>query len=230
MRRLSWAASLHWLRWLVWRDVTLAWRRRSDLLGTLLFFVIVITLFPLSVGPDVQMLRSIAPGAVWVAALLASMLSLGRLFADDYTDGTLDQLLLAPQPIYLTVLGKVLAQWLVSAIPLLFTAPLVAVQFGLPLHAPLILTASLTVGTPVVLLIGSIGAALTLGLRGAHALTSLLVMPLCIPTLVFGAGAVQAVLESASPDADLRLLAAMLTLSLIFAPWAAAAALRVSVE
>jgi heme exporter protein B len=218
------------LRWLVWRDVTLAWRRRSDVLGTLFFFVMVVTLFPLSVGPETQLLRSIAPGVVWVAALLASMLSLSRLFAEDYADGTLEQMLLIPQPIYLTVLGKVFAQWLVCALPLVLAAPLLAVQFGLSLDAPLILTASLMLGTPVVLLIGSIGAALTLGLRGAGTLTSLLVMPLYIPTLIFGAGAVQAVLVGGSPSANMRLLAAMLIFAVIFAPWAAAAALRISLE
>jgi heme exporter protein B len=158
------------------------------------------------------------------------MLSLSRLFADDYADGTLEQLLLTPQPIYLIVLGKVFAQWLVCALPLLLTAPLLAVQFGLSRDAPLILMASLTLGTPVVLLIGSIGAALTLGLRGAGTLTSLLVMPLYIPTLVFGAAAVQAVLWGGSAAANMRLLAAMLIVALIFAPWAAAAALRISLE
>lgn len=228
MRPLSLAATL---RWLVWRDITLAWRRRSDVLGTLFFFVMVVSLFPLSIDPETHLLRSIAPGVVWVAALLAATLSLGRLFAEDHADGTLEQMLLTPQPIYLMVLGKVLAQWLVSAIPLLLVAPLLGVQFGLSsLEAPLVLTASLTLGTPVILLFGAIGAALTLGLRGAATLTSLIVMPLYIPSLVFGAGAVQAVLVDASPAANLRLLAALLILALTFAPWAAAAALRISLE
>ena len=227
MRPLTQAAML---RWLVWRDVTLAWRRRSDALGALFFFVMVVTLFPLSVGPETQLLRSIAPGVVWVAALLASMLSLGRLFAEDYADGTLEQMLLIPRPVYVLVLGKVLAQWLVCAVPLLLTAPLLGMQFGLSVDAPLVLTASLTLGTPVILLIGSVGAALTLGLRGANTLTSLLVMPLYIPTLVFGTGAVQAVVWGGSADANMRLLAAMLIFAFIFAPSAAAAALRISLE
>jgi len=227
MRRLSHGATFTHL---VRRDVTLAWRRQSDLFGTLFFFVMVVSLFPLSVGPETRLLRSIAPGVVWVAALLASMLSLSRLFADDYADGTLEQLLLTPQPIYLIVLGKVFAQWLVCAVPLLLTAPLLAVQFGLSLDAPLILTASLALGTPVVLLIGSVGAALTVGLRGAGTLTSLLVMPLYIPTLVFGAAAVHAVLWGGRAAANLRLLAAMLIVALVFAPWATAAALRISLE
>jgi heme exporter protein B len=218
------------LRWLVWREVTLAWRRRSDVCGALFFFVMVVSLFPLSIGPETRLLRSIAPGVVWVAALLASMLSLGRLFAEDHADGTLEQLLLTPQPTYLIVLGKVVGQWLVSVVPLLLLAPLLGVQLGLSLDAPLVLAASLTLGTPVVLLVGSIGAALTLGLRGAGTLTSLLVMPLYVPTLIFGAGTVQAVLGGVSPDANMRLLAAMLIVALIFAPWAAAAALRISLE
>src|SRR5688572_12229158 len=118
------------LRWIVWRDLILAWRRRSDILSTLVFFVIVVSLFPLGIGPETRLLRSIAPGVVWVAALLASMLSLGRLFADDYADGTLEQLLLTPQPPFLIVLAKVLAQWLVSAIPLVLMAPVLGLQFG----------------------------------------------------------------------------------------------------
>src|SRR5439155_13989210 len=174
------------IRWLVWRDVTLAWRRRSDLAGALVFFVLVVTLCPLSVGPDTRLLRSCAPGIVWVAALLASMLCLGRLFADDFADGSLEQLVLSPQPISVIVLAKVFAQWLVSVVPLLIAAPLIGLQFGLPRGMPMVLTASLALGTPVVLLVGAIGAALTLGLRGASTLTSLLVMPLYVPTLVFG--------------------------------------------
>jgi heme exporter protein B len=218
------------LRCLLWRDVTLAWRRRSDVFGTLIFFVLVVTLFPLGVGPDTALLRAIAPGVVWVAALLAAMLSLARLFTEDHADGTLEQMLLTPQPLWLVVGAKVLAQWLVSAVPLILVAPFVAVQFGLRFEAPMVLTMSLLLGTPVILLVGAIGAALTLGLRGAGSLTSLLVMPLCIPTLVFGAGAVQGVVVPGAAQASLRLLAALLILAVLFAPWAAAAALRTSLE
>jgi heme exporter protein B len=218
------------LRCLLWRDVTLAWRRRSDVFGTLIFFVLVVTLFPLGVGPDTALLRAIAPGVVWVAALLAAMLSLARLFTEDHADGTLEQMLLTPQPLWLVVGAKVLAQWLVSAVPLILVAPFVAVQFGLRFEAPMVLTMSLLLGTPVILLVGAIGAGLTLGLRGAGSLTSLLVMPLCIPTLVFGAGAVQAVVVPGAAEASLRLLAALLILAVLFAPWAAAAALRTSLE
>jgi heme exporter protein B len=139
-------------------------------------------------------------------------------------------MLLTPQPLYLIVLGKVLAQWLISSIPLVLMAPLLGMQFGLSENVPLVLAGSLSLGTPLLVLIGSIGAALTLGLRGTGILTSLLVLPLYIPTLVFGAGAVEGVLASASPEANIRLLGAMLILALILAPWAAAAALKISIE
>lgn len=223
-------SQLAMFRWLVWRDLMLAWRRRTDALSTVCFFIIVVTLFPLGTEPEPRLLRSIAPSVVWVAALLASMLSLSRLFANDYADGTLEQMLLTPLPLYLIVLGKVLAQWLLTGIPLVLLAPLLGVQFGLPLDAPPALAVSLLVGTPVLSLIGSIGAALTLGLQGSGILLSLLVLPLYIPTLVFGAGALEATLVSASPEANIYLLGALLVLSLVFAPWAASAALKISME
>jgi heme exporter protein B len=217
-------------RWIVTRDLTLAWRRRTDVLSTLFFFVIVVSLFPLGIGPETQLLRLIAPGVVWVAALLASMLSLGRLFQNDYQDGTLEQMLLTPQPLYLVVLGKVLAQWLVSELPLVIIAPLIGVQFDLAPDTLWILFVSLLVGTPVLSLIGSIGAALTLGLRGGGVLIALLILPLYIPVLIFGAGAVDASISGMSPQANLYLLAAFLVMSLVFAPWATSAALRISLE
>jgi heme exporter protein B len=217
-------------RWIVVRDLTLAWRRRADVLSTLFFFVIVVSLFPLGIGPEAQLLRSIAPGVVWVAALLASMLSLGRVFANDYQDGTLEQMLLTPQPLYLVVLGKVLAHWLVSEVPLVLMAPLIGIQFGLAPDTLVVLFISLLIGTPILSLIGSIGAALTLGLRGGGVLIALLILPLYIPVLIFGAGAVDASIVGISPAANLYLLAAFLVLSLVFAPWATAAALRISLE
>lgn len=217
-------------RWIVTRDLTLAWRRRADVLSTLFFFVIVVSLFPLGIGPETQLLRSIAPGVVWVAALLASMLSLGRVFANDYQDGTLEQMLLTPQPLYLVILGKVLAQWLVSEVPLVLIAPLVGVQFDLAPDTLLILFVSLLIGTPVLSLIGSIGAALTLGLRGGGVLIALLILPLYIPVLIFGAGAVDASIVGLSSHANLYLLGAFLVVSLVFAPWATSAALRISLE
>lgn len=227
---MSAPSTLSMFRWIVARDLTLAWRRRADVLSTLFFFVIVASLFPLGIGPETRLLRSIAPGVLWVAALLASMLSLGRVFANDYQDGTLEQMLLTPQPVYLVVLGKILAQWLVAEVPLVLVAPLIGVQFDLAPEALRILFVSLLIGTPILSLIGSIGAALTLGLRGGGVLIALLVLPLYIPVLIFGAGAVDASISGMSPQANLYLLAAFLVVSLVFAPWATSAALRISLE
>jgi heme exporter protein B len=216
--------------WLVWRDLILAWRRRADVLATLFFFIIVTSLFPLGIGPERETLRTIAPGVVWVAALLASMLSLGRTFGNDFQDGTLEQLMLTPQPIYLLVLAKVLAHWLISELPLVVIAPVLGLQFGLSENSLLIVVVSLLLGTPVLSVIGSIGAALTLGLRAAHVLVALLVLPLYIPVLIFGSGAVQASVNGTGTKAWLLLLGAMLVVSLVFAPWATSAALKISVE
>ena len=218
------------LRWIVWRDLILAWRRRADVLSTVFFFVIVVSLFPLGIGPETQLLRSIAPGVVWVAALLASMLSLGRLFSNDYQDGTLEQMLVTPQPLYLVVVGKIFAHWLVAEIPLVLIAPLLGVQFGLSSDTLLILFVTLLLGTPVLSLIGSVGAALTLGLRGSSVLISILVLPLYIPILIFGAGAVEASIMGSNPQSHIYLMSAVAVLSLAFAPWATSAALRISLE
>jgi heme exporter protein B len=217
-------------RWLVWRDLLLAWRRRTDVLATLFFFIIVVSLFPLGIGPEPRLLRTIAPGVVWVAALLASMLSLGRTFGNDYRDGTLEQLILTPQPLYLIVLAKVFAQWLVAELPLVAVAPLLGLQFGLSQNTLGIMVVSLLLGTPALSLIGSIGAALTLGLRAANVLVALLVLPLYIPVLIFGAGAIEAAVGGTGPQPYLLLLGATLVLALAFAPWATSAALKISVE
>ena len=223
-------STLSMFRWIVRRDLTLAWRRRADVLSTLFFFVIVVSLFPLGIGPERELLRSIAPGVVWVAALLASMLSLNRVFQNDYQDGTLEQMLLTPQPLYLVVMGKILAQWLVSEVPLVLIAPLIGVQFDLPPDTLVVLFISLLIGTPILSLIGSVGAALTLGLRGGGVLIALLILPLYIPVLIFGAGAVDASIIGVSPQANLYLLGAVLAIVLILAPWATSAALRISLE
>lgn len=217
-------------RWIVVRDLTLAWRRRADVLSTLFFFVIVVSLFPLGIGPEAQLLRSIAPGVVWVAALLASMLSLSRVFENDYHDGTLEQMLMTPQPLFLVVLGKVLAQWLVAGVPLAVVAPLLGVQFDLEPRSLWVLFISLLIGTPVLSLIGSIGAALTLGLRGGGVLIAVLILPLYVPVLIFGAGAVDASITSGNVQANIYLLAAFFVLAFVFAPWATSAALRISLE
>ncbi len=216
--------------WIIKRDLLLAIRRQSDVLTTLFFFIIVVSLFPLSVGPQMNMLRTMAPGVVWVAALLASMLSLGRMFSNDYLDGTLEQMLLSPQSLSFLVLGKTLAHWLVTGVPLVLMAPVLGIQYDLPTDALLVLTATLLLGTPVLSLIGAIGAALTLGLRGGGVLVSLLVLPLYIPILIFGAGAVEANMAGVGFDAHLSLIGAFLLVSLVFAPWAAASSLRVSLE
>ena len=217
-------------RWIVVRDLTLEWRRRTDILSTLFFFVIVVSLFPLGIGPELALLRTIAPGVVWVAALLAWMLALGRLFTNDFPDGTLEQLLLTPQPLYLIVLGKVMALWLLSGVPLALLAPVLGIQFGLSANTLVVLVVSLLIGTPILGLIGSIGAALTLGLRSGGVLISLLILPLYIPVLIFGAGAVDASIAGLSPQANLSLLGALLAITLVFAPWATSAALRISLE
>ncbi|WP_292994218.1 heme exporter protein CcmB [Nitrosomonas sp.] len=216
--------------WIIKRDLLLAMRRQSDVLTTLFFFIIVVSLFPLSVGPEMSMLRTMAPGVVWVAALLASMLSLGRMFSNDYLDGTLEQMLLSPQSLSLLVLGKALAHWLVTGVPLVLMAPVLGIQYDLPAEALFVLTTALLLGTPVLSLIGAIGAALTLGLRGGGVLVSLLVLPLYIPVLIFGAGAVEANMAGVGFDAHLSLIGAFLLVSLVFAPWAAASSLRVSLE
>ncbi len=213
------------------RDLTLAMRRRTDVFTTLFFFIIVISLFPLGVGAEQKVLRFIAPGVAWIAALLASMLALERLFASDYADGTLEQMMLTPQPLALLVLGKVAAHWLLTGLPLVLIAPLVGLQYYLPPDATRTLVLSLLVGTPVLSLIGAIGAALTLGLRGGGILISLLILPLYIPVLVYGAGAVVASGDAlGNVQAYFLLLSAFLLLALVLSPWATAAALRISVE
>jgi heme exporter protein B len=212
------------------RDLLLAFRRRSDVLTTLFFFIIVASLFPLGVGPEQQLLRTMAPGILWVAALLASMLALGRLFALDYADGTLEQMVLSSEPLVVIVMGKVIAHWLVSGFPLVLLAPVLAVQFDLSASAVGVLFISLLLGTPVLSLVGSIGAALTLGVRGGGVLVSLLVLPLYIPVLIFGAGAVGAEASGVGATAHLLLLGGALAGAAALAPWATAAGLRIALE
>jgi heme exporter protein B len=212
------------------RDLLLAMRRKTEVLTALLFFVIVASLYPLGVGPEPALLRKIAPGVLWVAALLATMLGLQRMFAADHADGTLEQMLLSPTPLTLLVCGKNLAHWLVCGLPLVLLAPLLGLQFDLDAGGLGVLTLGLLLGTPVLSLIGSIGAALTLGVRGGGVLLSLLVLPLYIPTLIFGAGAVQAHASGQGASGHLSLLAALLVLSLFVAPWATTAALRIAIE
>ena len=217
-------------RWIVHRDLLLAMRRRSDVGTALLFFVIVASLFPLGVGAEPDLLRSIGPGVIWVAALLSTLLSLGRLFSADYADGTLEQMLLGAAPLGVVAAAKGLAHWLVAGLPLVLIAPLLALQYDLPRSLYGVLVLSLLLGTPVLSLVGAIGAALTLGLRGGGVLLALLVLPLYVPVLILGAGSVDMAAAGLAPDGQLLLLSALLVFAAAFAPWAIAAALRISME
>ncbi len=212
------------------RDLLLAARRRTEALLPLGFFVVAAGLFPLGVGPEPQMLRQIAPGVVWVCALLAAMLSVTQLFAADHQDGSLEQMLLSPASPVALVAGKVLAHWLTSGLPLVLVAPLLGVLFDMHPRSIAVLVATLVVGTPILSLLGAVGAALTLGLRSGAALLFLLVLPLTVPTLIFGAGAVGAVDAGLSAAPHLSLLGALLIVTALGAPWATAAALRIAVE
>lgn len=215
---------------IVRRDMLLVMRRKSEVLTALFFFVIVTSLFPLGIGPEPTLLRKIAPGVLWVAALLATMLGLQRMFAADHADGTLEQMALSPTPLVVLVTGKIIAHWLVSGFPLVLIAPVLGLQFDLDASALGVLMLALLLGTPLLSFIGAIGAALTLGVRGGGVLVSLLVLPLYVPALIFGAGAVDAHIAGLGANAQLSLLAALLVLAGFFAPWAATAALRIALE
>jgi heme exporter protein B len=215
---------------IVRRDLLLAMRRKADVLTALFFFVIVTSLFPLGIGPEPALLRKVAPGVLWVGALLATMLGLNRMFAADHADGTLEQMALSPQPLAWLVAGKNLAHWLVCGLPLVLLAPVLGLQFDLDAQSLAVLTLGLLIGTPVLSLVGSVGAALTLGVRGGGALLSLLVLPLYVPALIFGAGAVEAQQSGMGAGGHLSLLAALLALAVFFAPWATTTAIRIALE
>lgn len=212
------------------RDLLLAWRSRADLLVALSFFVIVASLFPFGVGAETNQLRAIGPGVVWVAALLATLLALPRMFSQDFDSGVLEQMLLSPEPAVIWVCAKIAAHWLATGLPLVLVSPLLALMYGLEPGAIGVLTAALLLGTPILSLIGAIGAALTLGLRGAGSLLALLVLPLMVPALVFGAGAVDAWYGGIGLQAHLLLMGGGLLGALALAPWACAAALRLATE
>jgi heme exporter protein B len=212
------------------REIALGMRQKGEVLTPLVFFVVIASLFPLGVGPESALLLRMAPGVLWVSALLAAMLSLQRMFATDYADGSLEQMVLSPTPLGLLVLAKAIAHFLLSGLPLVLMAPVLGLQFGLDSRALGILMLSLLLGTPTLSLIGSIGAALTLGVRGAGVLLSLLILPLYIPVLIFGAGAVEADAAGLGIGGHLSLLSALLVLSVFFSPLATAAALRISLE
>ena len=212
------------------REIALGLRQKGEVLTPLVFFVVIASLFPLGVGPESALLLRMAPGVLWVSALLAAMLSLQRLFAMDYADGSLEQMALSPTPLGLLVIAKALSHFLLSGLPLVLMAPVLGLQFGMEGRSLGILMLTLLLGTPTLSLIGSIGAALTLGVRGAGVLLSLLILPLYIPVLIFGAGAVEADAAGLGVGGHLSLLAALLVLSVFFAPLATTAALRISLE
>jgi len=212
------------------RDLLLVMRRKSEVLTILFFFVIVTSLFPLGIGADTALLRKIAPGVIWVTALLSTMLGLQRLFASDFADGTLEQMALSPTPLTLLVGGKIAAHWLVCGLPLVLLAPVIGLQFDLDASTLGTFILALLIGTPILSLIGAIGAALTLGVRGGGVLLSLLVLPLYIPVLIFGAGAVYAQSVGLDVGGHFSVLAALLVLALFFAPWATTAAVRIAIE
>lgn len=212
------------------RDLKLASRRRIDALLPLAFFLVALSLFPLGVGPEPQTLRTIAPGIVWVCALLASMLSVSQLFASDLADGSLEQMLLAPQPAVVLAAAKCTVHWLLTGLPLILATPLMGLLFDVSGPALAALVAGLLLGTPILSLLGALGAALTLGLRSGGMLLILIVLPLATPALIFGAGAVSMVEAGLSASGHFSLLGALLIATLIGAPWATAAALRISTE
>lgn len=212
------------------RDLRLAARRRIEALLPIAFFTVAVSLFPLGVGPEAQMLRQIAPGVVWVCALLAAMLSVTQLYAADHADGSLEQMLLCGESPVLIAAAKALAHWLLTGLPLIVVAPLFGLLFDMRTDAIAALTFSLLLGTPILSLLGGVGAALTLGLRSAGVLLILLILPLCIPALIFGTGAVGAVESGISAAGHYSLLGALLIVTTLLAPWATAAALRISTE
>jgi heme exporter protein B len=212
------------------RDLLLAWKRPGDVLNPLVFFVIVATLFPLALGPDADQLALIGPGVLWVAALLATLLSLNTLFLSDYEDGSLEQLLLSPQPLPLLALSKSAAHWLTGGLPLILVSPLAALSFGMPAHAVRTMMITLTLGTISLSLLGSIGAAITVGLHRGTALLGLLILPLAMPILIFGARTVSLAAEEDAVAGGVYFLGAYCVLALVAAPFAAAAALKIANE
>jgi heme exporter protein B len=212
------------------RDLKSSFRQPQDLLNPLLFFVLVIMLFPLGVSPEVAFLQKAGGGILWVAALLSVLLSLDHLFRHDFDDGTLEQMVLQPQPLFLLVLAKSMAHWVLTGLPLVLLTPLLAVMVHLEGNSIGVLCLTLLIGTPVLSLIGAIGAALTLGLRSAGVLLSLMIIPLYIPVLIFGTGTVMAAAEGAPVTGQLALMGAFLVLAMTLAPFASAAALRISLS
>ncbi|MCH8104394.1 MAG: heme exporter protein CcmB [Gammaproteobacteria bacterium] len=216
--------------YLLRRDLTLAYRNRAEFTNPLLFFVLVISLFPLAIGPSPALLQSIAPGIIWVAALLAAMLSLDSIFRSDFDDGSLEQLLLSAHPVPVLVMAKVCAHWLVTGAPLLLIAPVLAEMLGMPSSAQGVLFLTILIGTPILSLLGSIGVALTVGLPKGGIILSILVLPLYVPVLIFAASAITGAVGGLNVSAQIYMLLAFLFLALSLSPWATAAALRMSMS
>lgn len=210
------------------RDLLIAFRQRSDLVNPLFFFIMVIALFPLGIGPEKNVLEKIAPGVIWIAALLSTLLSVDSLFRQDFEDGALELALLSPQPLFVLVLGKVVAHWLVSALPLILVSPILSVMLFMDADTVLATLYSLLLGTPVLSMISAIGAALTVGLRKGGVLIAIIALPLYVPVLIFGTGAVQAASMALPYGGQLAILATFLVLALALAPVAIAAGLRIS--
>lgn len=210
------------------RDLTVAMRHKDDVFNPLLFFVIVITLFPLGIGPESNALSQIAPGIIWVAALLSCLLSLDRMFKSDYNDGSLEQLILSPYPLFILASAKVLAHWIITGVPLILIAPVLAVSLNLPSDAYLALFLTLLIGTPVLSFIGAIGAALTVGLKKSGVLLSLVVLPLYIPVLIFATSAIDTAAMNLPYSGQLAIIGALLAGSVCLAPFAISSALKVS--
>ena len=212
------------------RDLLLTFRRRSDLANPLFFLLMVVSMFPLAVSPDQSLLRDLAPGIVWVAALLSTLLAVDRLFQRDFEDGSLEQLLISPSPLYLTVMGKICAHWIVTGLPMALIAPVIGAMLFLSPEGMLAMLASLLLGTPTLSMISAIGAGLTVGIRGGSLLVALIALPLYIPVLIFGAGAVAAANDGLPYSGQLGLLGALLVLAFTLSPLAIAASLRISVD
>ena len=212
------------------RELRLALRKGAEIINPLWFFLIVITLFPLGIGPEPQMLAGIAPGVVWVAALLSSLLAMERLFRDDWQDGSLEQLMLLPLPLPAMVVAKVTAHWVVTGLPLIVLSPLAALLLGLDLRSAVTLALTLLLGTPTLSFLGATGVGLTVGLRRGGVLLSLLVLPLTVPLLIFATAAVEAAAMHLAVNGYLAILGAFLAASMTLSPFATAAALRISIQ
>ena len=215
---------------LVQRDLLMAWRRSSDIFSVVMFFVLAVVLFPLGVGPELDTLRKIAPGIIWVAALLAAMLSLDQLFQSDADDGSLDLLLLAPIPLETIVIAKCCAHWMVTGLPLILVAPILGILLNLPLSGFAVMMVTLIISTPTISLLGSVGAALTIGARRGGVLVALLILPLLTPILIMSANAVDLALVGLNYTPLIALLGAFFLICLVICPFVAAAALRLAAE